>query len=109
VDEREERIGRNEALFRDLNERVKDVDARFGYPVDGEFLCECGNRECVERVTVPLEEYERVRSDSTTFIVKNGHEQADVESIVAEHDDHVVVQKRAGTPARVATETDPRS
>ena len=109
MDERAARIGKNEALFREVNERVKNVNESFGELPDAQFVCECGDRGCFERVTVPLDEYERIRADPTTFFVKDGHQEADVESVVAAGEGYFVVRKHAGDPATIAAETDPRS
>jgi hypothetical protein len=89
---RKDRIARNEALFREVNERVRDL-----VPSEGgiEFICECGSEECIERVTLTREEYERVRSDPVEFFVKPGHEMFDVEEVVESHDHYLLVRKHA--------------
>jgi hypothetical protein len=110
MEDRGERLGLNEALFREVNERVKSINDGFGTRLEAaEFVCECGNDECAVRVRIPLSEYEELRSDPTHFAVKDGHEILDVESVVRRCDDYVVVEKKAGAPAAVARETDPRS
>ena len=105
---REERIGKNEALFREVNERVRDVNREFGDFPDAEFVCECGDRECTERVRMPLHEYEAVRKSPTYFLVKPGHEIPDVETVVEDHEGYAVVAKHTAA-ADIAVETDPRS
>jgi hypothetical protein len=40
--EREERIGRNELLLREVNERIEELGADRGLPTIG-FVCECGD------------------------------------------------------------------
>jgi hypothetical protein len=109
VDERAARIGKNEALFREVNERVKNVNESFGELVDAQFVCECGDRECLDRITVPLDEYERVRADPTTFFVKPGHEIPDVEVVVDRREGYVIVRKHAGDPEALAAATHTRS
>jgi len=104
------RIARNEALFRQVNERVKEVSGAFGSvdpgPVD--FVCECGNADCTEPVSLTLAEYEQVRSVATRFFVVPDHVIAAVEAVVREGTGYVVVEKRPAE-ARIARETDPRS
>ena len=104
---REERIARNEALFREVNERVREVHAG-----DREervsFLCECGREECTETISLSLAEYEEVRSDATQFAVALGHEMDDVEAPIRRKDGFVLVRKHP-TEATIALETDPRS
>lgn len=101
---RKERIARNEALFREVNERVKDI-----VPSEGsiEFICECGYEECIERVSLSADEYERVRSDPVEFFVKPGHEILDVEEVVETHDHYLLVRKHV-IERNIARQTDPR-
>jgi hypothetical protein len=103
---REQRIAMNEALFRDVNERI----ARKHTPDLDQFevICECGDPECVERITVSPGEYEQARSDPTLFLTKPGHFDAVAEHVVADHTDHQLVRK-TGEAATVAEERDPRS
>ncbi len=103
--ERGERIGRNEALFRDVNERIEDVTE--GGQAD--FLCECGDPECTQSLTLTLVVYEELRSEPRDFAVLPGHEQLDVEEIVERYDDYLVVRKHEGGAAEIAEARDPRS
>lgn len=102
---RKDRIARNEALFREVNERVKDL-----VPSEGgiEFICECGYEECIERVSLTADEYERVRSDPVEFFVKPGHEIPDVEEVVESHDRFLLVRKHV-EERDIAQQTDPRA
>ncbi len=102
---REERIGQNEAVFRDVNERI----AQIGFGDDIGFLCECGHARCAAAITMPLAEYEAVRANPTRFFLIPGHEIPDVEDVVEVHEDYLVVEKRPGIPTEVAVENDPRS
>ena len=110
MDERAKRIGLNEAVFREVNERIEDLAQTFaltGRPL--ELVCECGDATCTEQVQMMSAEYERLRKDPTLFAVHKGHEMPDVEDVVERHDDFDVVRKHEGDPARVARSTDPRS
>jgi hypothetical protein len=112
VSESEERLARNEAIFREINERTRSLQERFG-PDDPttsyeEFLCECGDQMCVERVKLTVPEYESIRAESTQFVVRPGHSIPRVERVVQENDRYVVVVK-IGEPAEKAVDTDPRS
>lgn len=102
---RKERIARNETLFREVNERVKEL-----VPPEGgmDFICECGNEQCIEQVRLTAEEYERVRADPVEFFVKPGHEIADVEEIVEAHEDYLVVRKHI-EEREIARQMDPRA
>jgi hypothetical protein len=105
VDARQERIGKNEALFREVNERIRDISS------DGEidFLCECGAENCAQQIRLTSEEYRDVRAHPTHFVIASGHEAPDVESVVAENERFAVVEKVAGEPHALAERTDPRS
>lgn len=107
---REERIGLNEAVFREVNERIESLAETF--ELKGELLdlvCECGDAACVERVSMTHAEYEELRSDAHHFAVHPGHEIPDVEAVVARKKGYDIVSKNRGVPERVAEETDPRS
>ena len=83
MDDRAERLGWNEALFREVNERVRAVNEGFsGGVAEAEFVCECADQSCLERVRMSLPEYEHVRADSTQFAVRPGHVEPSVEVIV---------------------------
>jgi hypothetical protein len=110
MDARAERLARNEALYRDVNERLKDLGDSFSAIAQrAVFVCECGRSDCVDRISLTLREYEDVRQEPTHFFVKKGHEMPDVHDVVAESDRFTVVEKRPGGPAEFATEHDPRS
>lgn len=107
---REERIGMNEAVFRDVNERIQDVASAFNMTTEPlDLICECGDAACVDRISLRRDEYEHVREDAHLFAVAKGHVAADVEKIVETHPGYDVVKKYKGAPARIAQQTDPRS
>jgi hypothetical protein len=105
-----DRMARNEALFRQVNERVRDVSQAFATldstPVG--FVCECGRQDCTERVPLRLQEYEAVRAEPIRFFVIRGHADAAVDRIVEDHGSYVVVEKLPHEQD-VARDTDPRS
>ena len=109
-DERARRVGHNEALYRQVNERIEELNEAFARLTD-QFLvvCECGDLGCMDQISVSREAYERVRANPDRFILKRGHEKPDVEAAGEDRGDHVVVEKHAGVPRRIAEETDPRS
>jgi hypothetical protein len=108
----EERLAKNENLFRTLNENIVGITASVGTagPLGGEtpyeFVCECASRGCFERLMLTLREYERVRSDGTHFLLAPGHEDVEVEHVIATRDQFVVVEKD-GVAGRRADEDDP--
>jgi hypothetical protein len=108
---RDVKAAQNQSLFREVNERLKEVGERVkskSYAEDA--ICECANDECSERISLPLEAYERVRADSTWFVVlaSDEHVFPDVERVVEKHDGYWVVEKLDGA-AVVAEKLDPRT
>ena len=105
MDTRAERIGRNEDLFRKVNDQIEGVNEAFG-TITGtmSLLCECGKLECIEQIDLTVDAYRELRTDPTRFAVKPGHEQPDVERVVERHEGYFVVQKMEGDPARLAEE-----
>jgi hypothetical protein len=109
VSERERKLGLNEAMFREVNERLEELNRTFADFTDHlQVVCECADMGCAEMIQVPAAEYERIRSDPLLFILVPGHEVADVEDVVEVLRGFEVVRKREGEPERVARATDPR-
>lgn len=107
---REERIGLNEAVFREVNERIEDLAETFDLKTQSlDFLCECGDAACVERISMTRAEYEEVRSEAQQFAVHPGHEYQDIESVVSRLKGYDIVRKNKGVPKQIAEQTDPRS
>ena len=107
--DREERIGMNEAVFRDVNERIQDVASSFDLtsePLD--LICECGDAACVARISLSRDEYEGIRADPELFAVAGGHVAPDVEEVVENRSGYDIVRKYKGVPAEIAQKTDPR-
>ena len=108
---REERLAQNEALFREVNERVAEVATHFidvetkGEAV--EFICECGRRDCAEPITMTVAEYQAIRADGTRFAVIPGHQLPEVESVVERHPTYVVVREARGGCSRDRTRDGP--
>src|SRR4051794_15355095 len=95
ADERKERIARNEAAFRWLNEQLNDGPHAALRPEDDRpgFVCECGDAGCEAVLHAPLEKYEEVRSDTALFLVCPGHEIPDTEDVVERTEIYEVVRK----------------
>jgi hypothetical protein len=108
MDDRTERIGQNEALFRSVNERIEALTAFGTITETMSVVCECGSASCAEQIEVSVGDYERIRSDPTFFIIRPGHEIRDVEKVVEETESFHVVKKVDIDAAQVARETDPR-
>ena len=107
-EQRKRNIARNEALFREVNERVEEVSEGSALE-EIDFLCECGDTECTESIAIARSEYEQVRSDPLRFAVAPGHQINGVEDVVEQNDRYYVVRKHEDTAGDIARETDPRS
>ena len=103
-----EKIARNEALFREVNERIAETADRFDAD-EARFVCECADPTCTKRVEVTLDEYEDVRKDGATFLLVPGHEDERVESVVEAEGNHAVVEKRHPDVAGLARKLNPRA
>ena len=93
--ERQKRIARNEAMFREANERAKAWEERHDGP-DSEvefYFCECGKPDCLEKVSLREADYERVRSDPRRFLILPGHELPDVETVIERNEGWAIVEK----------------
>ena len=83
------------SFYRAVNERIREVNAAFGAFADNfEVFCECGARNCLERVEVPAKVYEDVLS-GPRFLVKAGHESPGHGVVVAESGSYVVIEADA--------------
>jgi hypothetical protein len=114
VDSRLERQARNEALIREVNERIEQIDKAVA-PEDGslrfEFLCECGEGEggdlrCAERIEMTVAEYEEVRQQADRFALLPGHETQELEHVVRRTERYLIVDKKPA--AEPFVEDDPR-
>jgi hypothetical protein len=110
VNEHERRIGLNEALYRDVNEKLRSINAAFASITETfEIMCECGHSTCTDRFSIAPSAYEELRADPLLFAVAPGHETGEVEQVVSVTDLYEIVRKRPGDPASIASATDPRS
>ena len=102
-----ERRATAEALFRDVNERIAESAGRFDAD-STDFVCECGDPTCTHRIAVSLVEYESVRAEPTTFLVTPGHEQPDIERVVADRGRFRIVDKVQKVVRQTVVRLDPR-
>lgn len=110
MDERGRRIGENEVVFREVNERLRELGEGFSLISElAEFVCECARASCTERIRMPLSEYERVRSDPKWFVIVPRHEEPDYERVISENEEYAIVEKLPGGPAGLAIKDDPRA
>jgi hypothetical protein len=83
------------ALFREVNERVKEVNEGFSLVIPmGDWICECANDTCVERITLSTNEYEAVRRDQARFFVAptSEHVWPEVEHVIERNNGYLIVE-----------------
>ena len=85
---------RNQVLFREVNDRVRDVLAPLLTADEGaEFLCECGDEVCLESIQLDLAEYDAVRVSPHRFFMVPGHENGNGDAIVQRNGRFVVIER----------------
>jgi hypothetical protein len=93
MSERELKIAHTEALFRDVNERIAASAQTFN-SADADFVCECADPGCADRVHATIDEYEGARSDGTQFLLVPGHEDTRVERVVKRPHSRLAIVKK---------------
>ena len=96
----------NEALFREVNERLQDMAEERADAHD--YVCECANIDCTFRVRLAPSQYEEVRADPKQFVVLPLHFTPEVETLVAKYDNYWVVRK-TGEAGEYVAKLDPRA
>ena len=100
----EERAAKNEATFREANEKIdsrrRDLELDHATP----YLCECEDETCTNLVRLTAAEYERARAEPRRFVVSRGHQHRD--RVIDERIEYVLVEK-SGVGGEIAEETAP--
>jgi predicted NBD/HSP70 family sugar kinase len=112
VDAREERSAKNEALLREVNDRIEEVGEHFRVLPDGDrldFRCECGRPGCEETISMGVSEYRQVRSENDRFAVARGHEDAEIERVVEQTEHYAIVDKLPEAEPLVGADGQPDS
>ena len=105
-DRQKEHLAANEDLFRQINDKIENVANEHGSDSHVyEFLCECSDPGCSERVRITLDEYRGVREKGERFLVVKGRVVNEIERVVQSAEDHAVIEKH-GPAGRVAIELD---
>lgn len=48
--DRDRKLGLNEAMFREVNERIESLAETFGLQSPLDLVCECGSASCTEQI-----------------------------------------------------------
>jgi hypothetical protein len=72
-DRREDRLARNQAVFREIDEAYHELL---------ELFCECSDESCTVRIKVAIEHYEQVRAWPGRFLIYPRHDRARIDRVV---------------------------
>jgi hypothetical protein len=100
-----------ESLFREVNERIHEVNAqRALLELPEDLICECAQPECSEQVAINALEYQALRAHGTWFLIapSEAHFFPEVERIITKNGTYWIVEKHDGA-ARIAEQLDPRN
>ena len=61
------------AVLRQVNDRVLEVMTAVGTQIEGRYLCECGQEDCLDVVELAADDYEAIRSDDNRLVLASGH------------------------------------
>jgi hypothetical protein len=93
----------NEAMFREANERIREIVERpeVILPVVP-FVCECSDPACRRLLDVPLTAYKDVRASPRRFIHASDHVDDGTSGVVVATMDGYAVVEKSGVAAKVA-------
>ena len=94
--ERDARVGRNQSMFRAVNEGMRELNDGFASITRSEeysIVCECADLGCTESVLIRRSDYGAVRGSPRQFVVIRAHVLPEVERVVSESDGYVVAEK----------------
>ena len=97
----------NQALFREVNERIAGLAEDQRSSRELAIICECGSTGCTSALTITVGAYEAVRSNPVLFVITPGHDDPDVETVIAGHGDYVIVRNE-GLASKIARATTTR-
>jgi hypothetical protein len=94
MDPREDRLARNEEIFRRVNERLRELGEAFSIVSErATFVCECSDATCAEQIEMTLAEYEFARENPARFLMLPGHELPELETVIRKTEHYVIVEK----------------
>src|SRR5512132_3660265 len=96
------RAAKNQSLFRNINERVNDINKAHDLWVTlSDWFCECPAHKCTTRIALTPQQYEAVRANPTHFIVAPSREHLvpDVERVIDRRERYWVVRTAPSTRA----------
>lgn len=105
----QERVARNDALFREANEGIQKAATKHEVLDQIPFICECADGNCRELLILSIDEYEEIRQNSRYFLNAPGHVRAaeGAAEVVNDRGRYTIVAK-TGHAGDVAERLDPR-
>ena len=87
-----ERFSRNQLIFREVNERLREVaDPSIAL---AQYACECSHAECSATIELDLADYDAIRSIPNAFVIAPGHEQLEHERVVEDANDRFMLVEK---------------
>ena len=93
LEARQVRLGKNQALFRAVNDQLENIAEAQTTVLPLNFLCECADTDCDTYIELSRSEYEAVRQNPIHFFVLPDHVFPEVETIVDDRGGYVIVEK----------------
>jgi hypothetical protein len=87
------RLGKNQSLFRAVNDQIDYMARAQSTVLPFRVLCECADPDCDAQVELTQGEYEAVRQHPTKFFVLPAHVFPELETIVDRRGHYVIVEK----------------
>jgi hypothetical protein len=105
----QERVARNDALFREANEGIEQAASRHDVIDHVPFICECADEWCRELLVLSIDEYEEIRRNPRHFLNVPGHEGAaqGAAEVVEDRGRYLIVEK-TGYAGEIVEKLDPR-
>jgi hypothetical protein len=75
----------SQLILREINERVAEITVQY-HESESEFVCECGQSDCMDHVDLELGEYRSIRARGDYFIAATGHCVDGVDRVVESRD-----------------------
>jgi hypothetical protein len=106
----DERVPKNDAKFREANERIYGSAREYDVAEAIPFLCECADPRCMAIIRLSAAEYDRIRADARRFFGAPGHAEPYLASleVVERHATYEVMAVRSERPDEIAEQLDGR-
>jgi hypothetical protein len=105
----QERVARNDALFREANEGIQEAASTYDVLERIPFICECADENCRELIILSMDQYEEIRRNPRHFLNAPGHVRAGqgAAEVVDDRGRYQIVEK-TGYAGDIVEELDPR-